>query len=329
MKKRIIGLFAAFFAALICVTACSSGIQSSSEDARIVGECGGYKVKYEELRFLTLTCKAALEEKYGDDIFSAESSEWVGEYKAELENMVEEQLCQNYASLIEFKEKGIKPNNGDTKQYVEDCIEILMMNEELDEEEEYLAYLEECYMTDSVLRFNIALESCFNRYCAKVAEELDEEAYNAVMNPGEFIRTMSIFIRNDKGEDVDRNRRDAEKVRAEIAAGALLEDYIGTKYNQDTGICDYYIMRGYFDKAYEDAAFALEVGEVSPVVETADGFYIIQRMEPSTTYILGNIGDLKKIYFECKIYETINKRVEEIDFVLNEYGKTIDLWTME
>ena len=33
-----------------------------------------------------------------------------------------------------------------------------------EDEEEYLAYLEECFMTDAVLRFNTALESCFYRH---------------------------------------------------------------------------------------------------------------------------------------------------------------------
>ena len=83
------------------------------------------------------------------------------------------------------------------------------------------------------------------------------------------------------------------------------------------------------DKAYEDAAFALEVGEISPVVETEEGFYIIQRIEMSDTYMLGNIEAMKNVYFECKMYEEINAAVEELVFEFNEYGKTLSLWDME
>ena len=184
-------------------------------------------------------------------------------------------------------------------------------------------------MTDQVLRSNLALESCFYRYYDKISKDLDEEAYNAVMNADGFIRTMSIFIKNDEGEDVERNRRDAEKVHAEILAGTPLSSYIGTKYNQDTGICDYYFIKGYFDEAYEEAAFALEIGDISPVVETEEGFYIIQRLELSETYMLGNIEALKSIYFECKMYENINKLVDEMKFEFNDYGKSINLWSME
>ena len=88
-------------------------------------------------------------------------------------------------------------------------------------------------------------------------------------------------------------------------------------------------MKGYFDKAYENAAFELEIGEVSPVVETQDGFYIIQRMELNKGYMEDNLDALKGIYFECKMYEIIGAYADELDFELNEYGKTIDLWTME
>ena len=140
---------------------------------------------------------------------------------------------------------------------------------------------------------------------------------------------MSIFIRNDEGESVEKNRLDAESVRAQIAEGKPLSSFIGTKYNQDTGMCDYYFMKGYFDQAYEDAALALEVGEISPVVETADGFYIIERMELDERYMVSNIDALKAIYFECKMYEIIDGLADELDFELNSYGESIDLWTME
>ena len=325
MKKRILALVLVLV--VIFSASCSGAIKSTDEQARVVGECGGNDVRYEELRYITLTCKAALADKYGEDIFSSASSEWVGEYAEELEEMVEEQICQNYASLETFEAKKIKTTDSVTKKEVREYVAAVI--DALGGEEEYVAYLDECFMTDSVLRLNTALESCFYRYYGVVSAEWDKEAYDAVLAKDGFVRTMSIFIRNDEGESVDKNRASAESVRSEIAAGKPLSSFIGTKYNQDTGMCDYYFMEGYFDEAYEEAAFALEIGGISPVVETADGFYIIQRMALDEGYMLDNIDSLKAIYVECKMYETINGLADELDFELNSYGKSIDLWTME
>ena len=319
-------------AILICLSSilASCGakpIKSTEEEAAVIGNIGKYEVKYEELRFLTLTCKAELAAKYGDDVFLPESSEYIGDYKKELEEMVSEQICQNYAAAKTFKNNKINVNDSKSKQYAQEYASSVMA--QFDSEEEYLAYLEECYMTDAVLRFNASLEGCFYRYYEKLANDIDEEAYNAVMSGDGFIRTMSIFIKNDEGESVEKNRKDAENVLAEIKAGKPLSSFIGSKYNQDTGMCDYYFLKGYFDEEYEEAAFALAVGEISSVVETEEGFYIIQRMETDEGYMQNNIQALKSVYVECKMYENINKLADELVFELNDYGKTLDLWFME
>lgn len=325
MKKRILALVLVL--ATLFAVSCSSGIKSTAEQSRVVATCGGNDVKYEELRYITLTCKAALEAKYGEGIFAPYTSIAVGEYADELEDMVEEQICQNYASLNVFKEKNINTTDRITQKEVNEYVS--SVENALGGEKEYAAYLEECFMTDSVLRFNTALESCFYRYYEVVSEEWDKQAYDAVMSGDGFIHTMSILIRNDEGESVERNYSDAVKVLAEIEGGKPLSSFIGTKYNQDTGMCNYYFMEGYFDKAYEEAAFALDIGEVSPVVETADGFYIIQRLELDSGYMADNVDALKSIYFECKMYEIIEALAAELELEFNEYGKSIDLWNIE
>jgi hypothetical protein len=226
-----------------------------------------------------------------------------------------------------FAEAGIKTTDSVTKQDVNAYVDSII--KALGGEEEYKAYLAECYMTDAVVRFNNALDSCVYRYFEKISEEWDKEAYDAVMAKDGFIRTRSIFVRNDDGESVAENRKTAERVLSEIKGGKPLTSFIGKKENQDYGSCDYYFMKGYFEEEYEEAAFALEVGEVSEVVETDGGFYIIERVEPDDGYFLDNLNALKSIYVECKMYEVINEAADRIEFEFNDYGKTIDLWTME
>ncbi|MBQ7293379.1 MAG: peptidylprolyl isomerase [Clostridia bacterium] len=329
MKKRILALFAALVMLVCLLASCADSdvIKSSKEDSKVVGTCGDYEVKYQELRYLTMTYKELMAEKYGEQIFSATSSEYIGDYVKELEETVARQLTENYASLAEFEKNNIKTDDEETKKYVDG---IIKENKELlGGTEAYKEYVKECYMTDEVVRFNYALEHCFGRYYDLVAQKYDKEAYDAVMSGEVFIRVRSILIRNDEGEDFEKNRADAEMVRAEIAAGVPLKDYIGTKYNQDGGNCDYYLMRGYFEEAYENAAFALEIGEVSPVVETSEGFYIIQRVEPDEAYFELNMDACKQTYILSKMYEKINANMEKMQFKFNDYGKTLNLWTMK
>ncbi|HEY0818138.1 MAG TPA: SurA N-terminal domain-containing protein [Rhizobacter sp.] len=84
----------------------------------------------------------------------------------------------------------------------------------------------------------------------------------------------------------------AERTQARAKAEALLAEVtkapasfadVARKNSQDSstaqagGDADLYIARGDTDKAYEDALFALKKpGDLSPVVETKDGFFILQ-----------------------------------------------------
>lgn len=325
MKKRIFGLILTLVMLLSFFCACADDIiKSTDEELKVVGNCGDYEVTYQELRYLTMTYKALLSQKYGDDIFSSVSSEYIGEYINELETAVVKQLTEDYASLAEFEANGIALDDSVTEDYVDAMVEELKLR--YGGIEGYAAYIKECYMTDELVRSKYAFEHCFDRYYDIIAKEYDREAYDAVLGKEGFVRVRSIFIRNDKGEKIETNRANAERVRNEIAAGASIEDYIGTRYNQDPSNCDYYFMEDYFERIY---GISLEIGEVSPVIEIDDCFYIIQRVEFDEAYFELNIESCKQKYIVDKIYKFIDERASKMKFEFNEYGKSIDLWTME
>ncbi len=83
-------------------------------------------------------------------------------------------------------------------------------------------------------------------------------------------------------EERAKAKAKAEGLLAEIQKTPASFADLARKNSQDAGSAekggevDLFIARGDTDKAYEDALFALKAGELSPVVEAKDGFYILQ-----------------------------------------------------
>jgi len=312
---------------VVAISSCSSAkeIKSTDAEAALVGTCGEHDIRYEQLRYHTLSAKAEMMAKYGETIFLTEES--AAAYEAELLAAVERRICDDYAKIDVFADSEVSVSDKTTKKQLKEYMEAAV--EDIGGMELYTAHLAETYQTDQVFRQNASILICQYRYYDVLAEELDAEAYDAVMNQEGFIRCMSIFVQNDPGEKVEKNREMAQEVHDAVKRGASVEDYIGTKYNQDTSSCDYYFMRGYFVEEYEDAAFALEIGEVSEVVEVDDGFFVIQRMPVEDGYFEANLDSLKTMYFLCTMEQRLNARAKELSVSWNTYGETIELWSMQ
>lgn len=89
------------------------------------------------------------------------------------------------------------------------------------------------------------------------------------------------------GEDIDRTKEEAREKIEEILAeakkdgadfGALAKEHSDGPSGPQGGDLGTF-GRGRMHPAFEQAAFALEVGEVSGVVETPFGFHIIKRVQ--------------------------------------------------
>ena len=151
------------------------------------------------------------------------------------------------------------------------------------------------------------------------AIENDDAKVLEFLNGDDFAKIISIFVENDAGEDVEENRRRAAEALEKYKSGTDFATLIG-QYCEEVPGGEAYIMRGEREAAFDSAAFALEEGEVSDVVECDDGFYIILRLKKDEAHIADKFEQFKSTYqsltFENKIKARANSLVAtESDYV--------------
>ena len=149
------------------------------------------------------------------------------------------------------------------------------------------------------------------------------------------------MVANDVGDDVAANRALIEEALRKYNNGTMsMYELIGSKYNEDLSVPfeGNYITRGYAEKEYEDAAFSLEVGEISDVVEsygvTASGqkvscFYLIKRLELDPQYVSDNFPELEEVYRDGVMAERLEEVKKSLRFEPNEYCASLTLSSLE
>lgn len=319
---------------MIAFSSCSGGvapIKGDKDDLKVVANVLEKPICLEEVEYLTFNYKLEMENKYGEGIWdTAEGSEL---YRAELESKVEAAMLKNPILLSFYEEYNIDIDDKDTKNSVQEYINSVV--DEIGGGEEYKKQLKENGISDHHLRYLLALEMSREELRQKFLEtglidDSDDTARDFIESD-EVIRTLHVYIGNDAGDDIDENRKLAEKVVSLLEEGEPITRMIG-RYSEDfymTTTDGYYFMRGEYEEAYENAAFALGVDEYSGVVEGENGFYVIMRLPKESEYIEKNFADLKDRYIYVLFENIINERLATAELVYTDYGKNIDILNLE
>lgn len=334
MPIRICAVLAAL--CLLCASLASCGkaraIKGTREELTPVGTVAGHEVLYEELRYLTLKYREAMAQTYGETIWdTAESRE---KYRAELEKAVLDNITSNYAVLALCDEVQIKHTEEAIEKAVQEYVQSTV--DELGGMKAYREQMAAEFLTDHFFRFSLAVSFCETELLYVYTDDLglierdESKIYDLIMG-GDFARTLHIYIENNAGEDIEANRAKAQDIRRQIDEGVAFNTLIG-RHSEDfymTTTNGYYFTHGEMIREYEEAAFALEIGEISDVVETSSGFYIIQRLEPQTEYVMANLSTLVDQYQYAMLYNMIDEKQAELSLDWNDYGQTLDLTTLQ
>ncbi len=332
-SKRWMWLLLALSCALL-LTACSTTskpIKSSELEMTVVGSCEGYDIYYEELRYVALSYRDIMENYYGKGIWDNPAT--ARQYLPELTDYVMSNLTANYAVLSHCETFMIDINDDAIQKSVQASIDELVAD--IGSRKAYSAALKEMYLTDHLVRFTVGTDYCQNELMYAmmdleliITDQLEFLTY--AQNDG-FCAVYHVYIANDEGESVEDNRKKAEEALAMLRSGTTMKKMLGSIYNEDIYLVSdpYYFTRGEYDEAYEEAAFSLEVGEISDIVQTEDGFYIIERQPLEQDYLVANITELMQRYQYACVETMIRELQSEITVELNDFGKSIDLLTME
>ena len=151
------------------------------------------------------------------------------------------------------------------------------------------------------------------------------------LDQGNCVRVQHVYIQNDADDSVEENRATAESVRLQLSQGEDIGTFIDSTTNEDTSnVAPYYIVRDVYIEELENAAFGLHhAGDVSPVVETDTGFYVLVRMEDDRTNLLANASSLLQSYQWAKLEEMVDAERQLLHLELNDFGKSLDIVTMK
>ena len=289
-------------AVLLSATSCGDDkklLESTKDDKIVVMTVAGHDVPLELYRYVALNYKRVYETGKSSDMWLGESGAALME---ELNADVEETIVTLYATLAMCEEYGISADDA----YITDALEITMDAVYEEYEYDYKAYADaiaQYNMNDGVYRFVIRNELLSAELLNALTEAGkipdDDAAIRAVFDSDDFIRVKQLLSSNENGVSDEDCLARAEELLGQISGGADFDELVQKKgqdlfmFNNDDG---YYFARGYLDTAFEDAAFALEIGEVSDVVKTSAGYSIIKRYEKDPAYIEKHFDDLREDY---------------------------------
>lgn len=318
---------------LFSLTACNDKkvLDSTKVEKKVVMNVGELDVPLEIYRYVALNYKSSYEAGKTQDI-------WLGDDGAallsEIKSAISDTIVRMYATPAMCIEYGI----GIDDTYITDSLDIKMdaIYEEFDND--YEAYVEEIKrynMNDSVYRFLVREDLLADELLYKMIERgeipTDTDQLSEIIDSDDFIRVKQILVASDNGKTPEENLRRAEEL-LEMANSGDDFDTLVQNYGEDLFMFNnpdgYYFARGCMHESFEDAAFELEVGEISGIVETNAGYSIIKRYEKDQKYIDDNFEELCTSYIDGLYNMAVEKFAETLTAVPTEELDNYSIFTL-
>lgn len=313
------------FTLILCLMMTLSLVGCSS-DKKAVAIVNGQDITLGNYEKLLALNKSSMEAYYGSEIWSTEIEEGKT-YEETLRDMVLETMIGSEVVYQQAEKDKVAP----TEEQIQEQID--SFNESIKDDTDYQAELKKMGIDEEFLKFQFARDLANSNLQEKFEEdtkisENDMKKYYEDNKDDFYTDTVTashilIKTQDDEGNELSDTKKKeakkkAEEVLAKVKAG---EDFaeLAKEYSEDSSASSGGDLgtfgRGQMVTEFEDAAFAMNAGEISDIVETEYGYHIIKvtdRVNKQESY--EDVKDkIKSTLVSEKYAEYIEKLREDSD----------------
>ena len=307
------------FTLILCLMMTLSLVGCSS-DKKAVAIVNGQDITLGNYEKLLALNKSSMEAYYGSEIWSTEIEEGKT-YEETLRDMVLETMIGSEVVYQQAEKDKVAP----TEEQIQEQID--SFNESIKDDTDYQAELKKMGIDEEFLKFQFARDLANSNLQEKFEEdtkisENDMKKYDFYTDT---VTASHILIKtqDDEGNELSDTKKKeakkkAEEVLAKVKAG---EDFaeLAKEYSEDSSASSGGDLgtfgRGQMVTEFEDAAFAMNAGEISDIVQTEYGYHIIKvtdRVNKQESY--EDVKDkIKSTLVSEKYAEYIEKLREDSD----------------
>lgn len=313
-------------AALLCfiLLALSSGCGNGST---AVMSIGNYEVTRDIYRYVVINSRNDIESAYGSDVWESDRAD---EARTELCENIKEYLAKMYTVCELGRELGMEWNSDEVH-----AAAVLERNSAIEDaggEDEFKALLKQSALTEDAYMFVISNDILNGSLPDLISEELpessDDELLRELFMSDDFIRVKQILIGGENAGTDEENLIRAERIYARLNNGEDFDE-LSHEYNNDLFMFSnddgYYIMRGSRDTAFEEAAFSLDLGEISEIVKTEAGYSIILRCEKDEAYFDKNVDAVLEEYIDTIYTKKFEEKLAQLSENMTKLPEKIDI----
>lgn len=334
--KKIVKILCALLAAALAAGLSSCAGISDAKNKKVVMRLGSFDVTYDVYRFAVLTEKESMKIRYGDGVFDGERTDAL---ESELRERTLDYLRNFYAIPALAADYGIKRDDQAIKTLADEKKSADVNS--LGGKDAFLEELNKNNMTENVYdvmaAFTVMSDETYSAMIREGDIDTDSARVREYLLSDNCVRILEVLISRERHSDGEA-RSIAEKVRDAARSGEdpasgdgfydLVMEY-GENIDMFNNPDGYYMMRGVWNKDFEDAAFSLAAGEISDVVETPRGYSVLIRLEKSEEYIDRHIDALTEDYYDSVFALAKEKKGAELKMETEKLYDKTDIWKLK